>query len=192
MNPQFKQAEADWHVLRAQQGSQRSLAWLFEHFQAPALRFALRTCWDRELAQDAVQEAWLEVAGNLRKLDDPRAFRAWLFRLVRWRALDQLRRNQRHQRGRTDVETSELSAPDTSSKLDLLEQIERLPQIERQVIHLFYLEQCSINEIAAVIEIPVGTVKSRLHRAREQLKTILEADDAPSLRAVSTQPGDAE
>ena len=177
------QAEIDLYVLNARGGSRSAFERLFEHFNPIALRFAYRICGNVELAREATQEAWLEVARSMRRLTDPRGFRAWLLKQVRWRVLDQLRREQRHMHERSALDVDEVLAADDAAKNEsqnqsLIQCIERLPATERQLIHLYYLEQFSVREIAAIVNVPPGTVKSRLHRVRNRLKSLLMADSS--------------
>ena len=173
----MQQAEIDLAVMRARQGSEQAFGRLFEHFNPAVLRFAYRLGSDTELARDAVQEAWLEIARTMRRLHDPRGFRSWLFRLVRWRVLDHVRKSGKHGRNRVDLEPDEMPATQPSAEpTELIEQINQLPALEQQAIHLYYLEQLTIAEIAIVTEVPPGTVKSRLHRARKHLKQRLEQE----------------
>lgn len=181
MERKTHQAELDLCVLDARSGSRQAFERLFGYFNPIALRFAYRICGNAELARDATQEAWLEVANSIRRLTDPRAFRAWLLKLVRWRVLDQLRREQRHVHARSELDADELpnvdEVPDDASQSQFLAQcIEKLSATERQLIHLYYLEQFSVVEIAAIVDVPTGTVKSRLHRVRNRLKSLLTAD----------------
>ncbi|MCC5866149.1 MAG: RNA polymerase sigma factor [Wenzhouxiangella sp.] len=131
----MKQAEEDLMVMAAQQGNERAFEFLFRRYHAPLVRFAARMARDPELARDAVQEAWIGIARRLRRLDDPRAFRAWIFRAVRWQVLDRLKT--------PSVTTESLSeqatpAPDRDridQGRELAELIAGLPDLERQVLH---------------------------------------------------------
>jgi len=179
-------AEQDLLVLAAQAGNQRAFAALFKLHHRSLLRFAARFCNDPDLARDAVQDAWLETTRALPGLRDPRAFRSWLYRRVRWRLLDAMRSSKHQaQQSLQDIdETAQASIDDTtqlaqaqtddSARLQL--GLARLPLIDRQAIELFYLQQLQINEIAIVLEIPAGTVKSRLYRARKLLRELLAGD----------------
>ncbi|NCO18762.1 MAG: sigma-70 family RNA polymerase sigma factor [Gammaproteobacteria bacterium] len=176
MNP----AEHDLLVIDAQDGSRKALDALVRLHQRELLRFAWSLCRDAALAQDAVQDAWLKIARGIRRIDDPRAFRGWIYHAVRWRVLDLLKRAER--RGLDLDQVPTLVDPKAEGEqrdrgLDLGSAIEALPEAERESLRLFYLHGLSISEIAVVQEIAPGTVKSRLHRARNQLREHLEGDD---------------
>lgn len=181
----MKQAEEDLLVLAAQQGNEAAFNFLFRHYFAPLRRFAYRLGADSDGAQDAVQEAWIGIAKSLQRLQDVRAFRSWIFRAVRWKVLERVR--QQHlpiepldENTHSEFLLHDDAAPtdaDSSEPINRMEQaMARLPAIDRQALHLFYLQEMRISEIAIALELPEGTVKSRLHRARQTLKAVLEAE----------------
>lgn len=159
-------------VLAAQEGNERAFATLYRLYQPSLLRFSFRLCNDDALARDAVQDAWLMTLKSLKQSYPPHAFRARVFKAVRWRTLDQIRRRGRHQ---VPEELNEDLVADerpeqwaTGDQLRAL--IKALPAGEGEALYLFYLEDLSVAEIAAVQEVPAGTVKSRLARARDRLR----------------------
>jgi RNA polymerase sigma factor (sigma-70 family) len=91
----MNQAEHDLLVIDAQDGSRTAMNALVAHHHRDLLRFAYSLCRNTALAQDAVQDAWIKVVRRLRRLNDPRAFRGWVYHAVRWRVLDLLRRADR-------------------------------------------------------------------------------------------------
>lgn len=84
-------AKEDFLVLAAQGGDIRAFDALFRLYDLPLRRFAYRLSGDRELAMDAVQDAWITLSRTLRKLKDPRGFRVWAYKTVRWRVTDRAR-----------------------------------------------------------------------------------------------------
>jgi RNA polymerase sigma-70 factor (ECF subfamily) len=173
----MNQAEHDMLVIDAQDGSREALDALVRHHHQDLLRFAYSLCRDTALAQDAVQDAWIKVAGRLRALDDPRAFRGWVYHAVRWRVGDLHKRAYRADRPLDEAEAAADSTGARDRRMDLAAALEALPVIERQALQLFYVSGLTIPEIAVVLDIPAGTVKSRLHRARGLLKQHFEGDD---------------
>ena len=169
----MNQAEQDLLVLTAQDGNHQAFGLLFKLYHKPLVGFAYKLSNDRELANDAVQEAWVKAAKNIRKLHDPRAFKSWIYRLVRWKTTDMLRQTTR---SGIQLEEFDDKAVYSSKKEESLQDealstaINNLPETEKQIIHLFYLDEMKITEISVILEIPVGTVKSRLNRARRILK----------------------
>ena len=176
----MNQAEHDMLVLEAQDGRTRALERLVRHHDRDLLRFAYSLCRDLPTAQDAVQDAWIRVSRRLRRLEDPRAFRGWLYHAVRWRVIDLLRQPHRRaepldEDGRHADRSSDPVSRDRD--LDLARAIDGLPGIERETLQLFYVSGLRIAEIAVVLDIAPGTVKSRLARARERLRQTLQGED---------------
>ncbi|MET1257308.1 RNA polymerase sigma factor [Aliikangiella maris] len=176
------QAEEELLVLAAQEGSHDAFNQLVQYFQKPLLMFAYKLSSDMELSRDAVQDSWIRLAGRLGRLDDPRAFKSWIYRTVRWRVLDLLRTRKTVQIELDDIccEANQnhdnlavqhsVDNPQADNQQVLTVAINQLPAIERQIIYLFYLDEMKLIEIAFVLDIPLGTVKSRLNRARKMLK----------------------
>lgn len=181
----MRQAEHDLLVLEARSGRRSALDALVSFHHADVVRYAYSLCNDLALARDAVQDAWLTVTRRLRRLDDPRAFRSWLYHAVRWRTLDAVRRRTRRaETAIDDVAEGDLHSADEGEResdvrdrrLSLDAALTALPELERETIQLFYRRGLALREIAHVHDVPVGTVKSRLHRARRQLQDTLEGD----------------
>ncbi len=173
------QAEIDLMVITAQQGNSKAFGVLYRHYLSPLVGFAHKLSGDSEIANDAVQDAWVKAAKNIRQLNDPRTFKSWIYRLVRWKTLDLLRSaNKRNQRlevfdetSIADNQPSEKSEQNVANyDLSVVDFIDSLPKVEKEMIHLFYIEDFRVAEIAAILNIPTGTVKSRLNRARNILK----------------------
>lgn len=173
----MNQAEHDMLVIDAQDGSKRALDALVRHHHLNLLRFAYSLCGDTTLAQDAVQDAWIKVADRLRTLNDPRAFRGWIYHAVRWRVGDLQRRAHRADKSLNEADVGRDATDARDTRLDLSAAIKGLPELERQALQLFYVSGLAISEIAVVLGIPAGTVKSRLHRARGLLKDHFEGED---------------
>jgi len=173
----MNQAEHDMLVIDAQDGSRAAMDALVRHHYRDLLRFAYSLCRDTALAQDAVQDAWIKVARRLRTLDDPRAFRGWVYHAVRWRVGDLVRRAHRRDRPLEGAEAARDRSADRDSRIDLAAAIAELPSTEREALQLFYVSGLTIPEIAVVLDIPPGTVKSRLHRARGLLKQRLTGEN---------------
>ena len=181
----------DQHGLieRAQQGDHDAFAELVDSAIArldAAARLILR---DRELAQDAVQDALLRAWRDIRGLRDPGRFDAWLYRLTVHACLDQARRRRRRA---VEVALDPLllpGSPDSSGDLvrrDLLDQALRtLDHAQRAVVALHYLLDLPLREVAEVLGIPLGTAKSRLHYATDAMRLALESDARPPAREVS-------
>ncbi len=171
----MKTSREELLVISAQAGNEAALAELYRKFYQPLVKFAYKLCGHHDWAQDAVQDVWLDTAKKLRKLEDPKAFRSWMYRAVRWRCIDIARKANKTEQMENGKE-SEVTVSSDCIKVDdsgLLRSINQLPVVERQAIYLFYLEEFSLAEISIVLEVPQGTVKSRLNRARKNLRGLL-------------------
>ncbi len=144
---------------------------------------AFAWCHDRHLADDLVQQALLKALQKRTQLKDPAAIDGWLYRILANCLRDFYRRY------RETEEFDSARGPQTESALqaaereDVVAQVRRavasLPLAQRQVITLIDLEGSSYNDVAVALDIPLGTVMSRLCRARRALKDRLHPDMAP-------------
>jgi RNA polymerase sigma-70 factor (ECF subfamily) len=162
----------------SQAGSIEALDGLARRWTPRLLRYAARvlgaTGDSTEAARDVVQETWIGAIRGLRGLRDPAHFPAWIYGIATRKCADAIRANVRRRRREEGTEAGDTvkSEPRLTSEqqIDLATAIRGLPPIHRAALHLFYREELSVDEIASVLGIPAGTVKSRLHHAREALK----------------------
>lgn len=144
---------------------------------------------DRE---DCVQEIFTQVYLHLDRYDDRWAFSTWIYRLARNRFIDYCRRSTRRQRREMVLEPDQphvelaTSHPQDSLNgsspgslqvilmLDLERAIDMLCDDDRELLHLYYGEEMKLTQITTVLNLPTGTLKSRLHRIRKQLRNLLE------------------
>jgi RNA polymerase sigma-70 factor (ECF subfamily) len=159
-----------------------ALGTLFERYSAMVYRTALAITREEHTAEDILQECFLRVYTYGTSIDPERPLRPWLYRVTVNLAYD--RSARRSVRPLDDVIewltglASALPAPDDrAEERELLQMvrkvIDELPAMHRAVIVLHYMEDLSLEEIARVMELPPGTVKSRLHYARERLRRML-------------------
>lgn len=174
----------EWLVIRCQGNDPDALRRLFEQWHPRLHALATRLTGHPDAADDAVQATWLVIVRRLCTLRDPSAFRAWAFRIAANKCRDQLR-TRAAQPPRVDSNAVEYvvdreqdrqrSREHASTQLaDLRAAIERLDSARRELLRLHYLEGESVQAIAARLSIPPGTVKSRLHHAREKLKQAIQ------------------
>jgi RNA polymerase sigma-70 factor, ECF subfamily len=168
-------------VLRCQAGDERAFARLLDGFGPRTLAYLRGLVGDD--AEDVQQEVWLAVYRGIHTLADPRAFRTWLFRTTRHRAIDFLRARRRE---RELVEDAALEGGDAASPAEdddplapldasaLAPALAELPPAQREVLLLRYQHDMSYAELALVTGCPVGTVRSRLHHAKRRLQELLE------------------
>lgn len=172
----------EWLVLRCQDGDGDALRQLFKQWQPRLGRLAWRLTADRDAASDVVQDAWLAIVRGLRKLDDPARFRSWAFRIITNKCVDWTRKRVVQRRATEDLAhctsavTDETSSSSTSQEEHrrIRDAVASLPNEQRAIVSLHYLEGMSVKEIARVFSLPVGTVKSRLFHARSCLRQAIE------------------
>ena len=179
----LQQANADLLVLEAQAGDRTAFEKLYRHYNKPLLRFAYRFCSDEQLTSDAVQEAWITLSKTLNSLKDPRGFRVWAYKTVRWRVVDQLRRGVMPGGAQTEPLSEDTAMCEVggcahlATSDQLKTHLAKLPAEERHALALFYFEEMKLSEIAVILEVPIGTVKSRLNRARGKLREQMSGDE---------------
>ena len=167
----------------ARLGDRAAQEQLVVRYQKKFLRHAYRLLGDAEQAKEAVQDGWVEIVRGLPKLKDDGAFQAWAFRIVTRRCAKYIAGLQRT---RAMIETVACEpAPGNRAEADnelaadrkpVREALAQLPAKHRAAVALFYLEEMSVAEVAVALDIPVGTVKSRLMHARGMLRAALEGE----------------
>jgi RNA polymerase sigma-70 factor (ECF subfamily) len=166
-------------VLRCQEGDRAAFERLVSRWQDRLWRHAWRMTGREEAASDAVQETWVAIVRHIRRLEDPAAFPSWAYRICTSRCVDWVRREQRRRGAAQQMAHDALPEPprqaSSADSHDAVRRaVARLTQHHRAVVSLHYGEGLGLAEIAAVLGIPEGTVKSRLHNAREKLRAELE------------------
>jgi RNA polymerase sigma-70 factor (ECF subfamily) len=160
-------------AIRCQLGERDAFDALIARWHEPLWRYLRRMAGNDDAAADLVQDTWIRVLRGITGLRQPASLRPWLFGIARRVAMDRLRSAYAHPPSE-DVELDDLPADaDLQIEEDLAildAAMWTLPLADREVLTLFYLRELSIDEIAALLEIPVGTVKSRLFRARRALR----------------------
>ena len=169
-------------LLRCQAGDETAYSELVERY-SPRLRYFLRRLaseTDAHAVEDILQDVWVDVFRGLARLVDLGAFPAWIYRIARDRAVRRLRRRQLPQQPLDDgkqiaqPDTEEFAAEDAAR---IHAALEKLPGEQREVLVLRFLEEMTYEDIARVVDDPVGTIRSRLHYAKRALRGILERNN---------------
>ena len=164
-------------VTRARTDDDRAYGELVHRFQDMAYGYAYAILNDFHLAEDAAQEAFIEAYRCLPGLEHPQAFPAWLKRIV-FKHCNRLTRGKRVSTTALDA-AGEVAAhapgPDEIAEqrdvqAQVLAAVRTLPDDQRTVTTLYYIKEYSQDEIAAFLDVPTSTVKSRLHASRQRLK----------------------
>ena len=179
--------ESDVAQLRG--GDLDALSALLTRYQNRLYRYLLRLVREPAEAEDLFQQTWLRVAEKIRQFDPRRNFEAWLFTLARNLAIDHLRRIRPESLDQPAADTAGESAAARlpSHERPAIEGIlareragrlgaalEMLPMVQREVLTLRFEEEMKLEEIAEVLDAPLSTVKTRLRRALERLREMLE------------------
>jgi RNA polymerase sigma-70 factor, ECF subfamily len=165
-------------VVRCQAGDEGAFAELVGRYDARLAYFLRKLVGER--ADDVLQEVWLDVFRNLPRLADPQAFRAWVYRIARDRAFGLLRKSRQIEQplGEADVpDEADDNGFDAEDAARIHAALDLLPPEQREVLVLRFVETMSYEAIARVTSQPLGTVRSRLHYAKQALRTILERNE---------------
>jgi RNA polymerase sigma-70 factor, ECF subfamily len=154
------------HLIRERR-HREALEHLLNRYETKVFRMALTFLKDAAQAEDVTQEIFLKLWQALPGYDGRASPGTWLYAIARNTCLSASRSNS-YRRVLPLDQTSEPAAPSSTvvPDMELQQAIDRLPEIQRTVIELFYLQEKSIEEVARMLGIPEGTVKSHLHRAR--------------------------
>ena len=168
-------------ISRARGGDRDAFGELVEQYRDNVYRLAYRMCGNAYDADEAAQEAFVAAWRALPNFRGDAKFSTWLYRLTTNAAIDVMRREKRHQTV-GDGEMMDL-ADDADSPQETVERTEQQEAVQkalatlseeyREVLLLRYMEELDYAEIADVLQLPSGTVKSRINRAKAALKTAL-------------------
>ncbi|HYF93009.1 MAG TPA: RNA polymerase sigma factor [Symbiobacteriaceae bacterium] len=189
---------------RCQDGDKNAYATIVGQYQSQVLALCLRMTGSREDAADVAQQAFIQAYRHLDRYDPGQPFRPWLYKIATNECIAFLRRTRKHQASPAPDEVLEnVSDPadGAPSIVDLAEDRERvraavaqLPLPARQVVVAYYFQELGYQEIARQTGIPIGTVGTLLHRAKQQLRKLLtetevQPDAARSTRTPAALPG---
>jgi RNA polymerase sigma-70 factor, ECF subfamily len=169
-------------VLRCQEGDAEAFEALVGRWQRRLWRHAWRLTGNESAAWDVLQEAWIGISRGINRLADAAAFPAWAYQIVSnkcrdWGRCEQRRREATEMYSEWMQSTDQEVAAIQQQHNSLKEALEQLSGPDRAVLSLRYEEQFDTAEIACILGVPEGTVKSRLFYARQRLRKYLEDDD---------------
>jgi len=168
----------EYLVLAARSGDRKAGEQLARRWNRRLLAHAWRLLGDADLAADAAQSAWVEITRGLARLNDVRAFPAWAYRIVSRQCARRIGALQRDRALKRDLAAEpQIEAAGDDDQDSLRAAIRTLPPGQRAAVALFHLEDMSIAEAAVALDVPAGTVKTRLMHARRALRAVLEGDD---------------
>lgn len=181
-------------IEHARQGRESAFRELIGRYERPVFSLIYRLVRDRERAEDLSQDTFIKVLNHIDRYDPSYKFSSWIFKIAHNTALDHLRRREPetlsidgspHARTAAEVEATTLtpastdeSPEDYASSRELGQEIEvaigRLRAEYRTAIMLCHVEGRPYEEIAHIMDVPLGTVKTYIHRARNELRKQLE------------------
>ena len=162
-----------WLVLRAQSGDREALEALLDGLQHPLQRYIVRVIGNAAAADDVLQETLMRIYRKLQWLDDPAHLRPWAYRIAsreafRW--LDRRQKTLAREADDADLETIAEAPPAFIPEGDVERLAQMLSPASRAVVLLHYQHDLTIAEVAAVLGVAAGTVKSRLAYGLRQLR----------------------
>jgi RNA polymerase sigma-70 factor (ECF subfamily) len=169
-------------VREAQDGSAAAMAQLYSLHWRGAYRAAYLVVHDAAAAEDIAQDAFLAAVEALDRFDRRRPFRPWLHRIVVNRALDWARREALRRRVDGAESVFEPLPPPAEIGGEMIAALKELPAEQRAVVVLRHLLEYTPGEIARMLDLPRGTVNSRLRRGLDRLRETAEADTAMESR----------
>ena len=150
---------------------------LVERFDPKLRAHAWRLLGDADLAGDVVQQGWVEIVRGLARLQDEAAFAAWAYRIVSRRCARAIRAAQQRRRLSAALTAEPESIAGEGTDFSALRAAVRaLPPEQRAAVALYHFEELSVAETAVALDVPAGTVKTRLMHARRKLRALLEGD----------------
>jgi len=172
MKDNLSKLQNQFLVMAAQDGNEAALDKLVSLWQKKLWQYVFGLTTDVHASWDITQQTWLEIIKGLRKLHDPKCFKAWAYKIATNRTIDWLKNKKKNQH--INLESIEVVSNRKENDIQAKELVQRLKCDSRVVLSLYYFEQLNISEISIALNIPPGTVKSRLFTAREELKKLWE------------------
>jgi RNA polymerase sigma-70 factor, ECF subfamily len=178
-------------AVRLRRGDVDAIAALMQHYQHRLYRYMLRMVRQPSTAEDLFQQTWLRVMERGPSYDPRRSFEGWLFAIAHNLAIDHLRRRQPEsldeplpsQSGATRADLTPGSGADAlehvlagERSVRVAEAVAELPALSREIVTLRFEEEMKLEDIAEVMSLPLGTVKTRLHRAMKSLQQALSRE----------------
>jgi RNA polymerase sigma-70 factor (ECF subfamily) len=167
----------EWIALRCQAGDKTGFEDLVAIMERPLLYYATKLTGNAETALDVLQDVWVKVFRGIRRLRNPASLRPWLYRVTHGLAVDRIRQHVSRERAEEAHAAGFHEATDVSftggDAAAIHEALNCMEPKHREVLVLYFLEDFSLAEVAAILGCSEGTVKSRVHYAKRMMKEIL-------------------
>jgi RNA polymerase sigma-70 factor (ECF subfamily) len=181
----------DYYIKKTLDGDSASFGFLVEKYQNMVFSLAIKMLKHREESEEVSQDTFVKAYKSLSKFHGESKFSTWLYRVAYNTCLDRIKKNRKYN---NNVEINDATSNEifhAESIFDSLENKERseiiqecmdkLPEDERAIIHLFYFEELSLKEIIEVVSISEGNLKVKLYRARKKLFSIFKESVEPEI-----------
>jgi RNA polymerase sigma-70 factor (ECF subfamily) len=181
-------ARDTWIALRCKLGDPQGFRDLVAELELPLLYYVTKLIGDADLALDVLQGVWTRVFRTVRNLREPAALRTWVYRIARGLALNRVRSETTRQNAEQAAAAVQEVGQDSNPQFDaedieaLHAALDELDEKHREVLVLHFLEDLSIGEIAEIVGVPAGTVKSRIHYAKRAIERQLKEGNHGSQR----------
>ena len=173
MNNQEQKIHTELLVIRCLRGETDAFEPIVAQWQSPMLAFALRYLGNENDALDVVQEAWTAIIKGLHKLQSPSLFVPWMFRILTNKCIDRLRIKRINAQSLENVDLPSMPPETLDINESLNKAVEQLSDEYKTLVLLRFGQGLSTEQIAAILNIPEGTVRSRMHRTLVRLREIL-------------------
>ena len=173
-------------IRRAKEGEAGAFTELIDEHQHRLLCFLHRICADHALCEDIVQDAFVRVLRNIDRFDERHRFSTWLFTIAKRLLFNALQKHRPlcecewleswESPGRGLTQMAEMKEVQENLSVLLDEAMESLSPIQRETVVLYHHHGQAVSDIASLLDIPCGTVKSHLHRARGRMRDWIRGD----------------
>ena len=180
-----------YYIKKTLDGDSASFGFLVDKYQNMVFTLAIKMLKHREDSEEVSQDAFIKAYKSLSRFNGESKFSTWLYRIAYNACLDRIKKNSKFI---NTVEINDVTSNEVfqaSTVFDSLEKKERsviiqecmnkLPEDERAIIHLFYFEELSLKEIIEVVSISEGNLKMKLYRARKKLFSIFKKSVEPEI-----------
>ncbi|MCS7092692.1 MAG: RNA polymerase sigma factor [Patescibacteria group bacterium] len=174
MKDKFSVADDPLLVTKSKNGDLKSFEALVKKYQQPLLRKAKIILKDDEFAKDAVQDTFVKAYKNLFKFDEKKPFRPWIYKIMTNTAYDIIKKEKKLVALSDNVPTSEESMLEKLIRIEeikrLIRALSKLPEMYEKPLREFYIENMSYAKIATAMNLPINTIRTRIHRGKHYLK----------------------
>jgi len=171
-------------VLRAQAGDKEAFNELLRGVQQPLVRYIYRLTGERASAEDILQEVFIIIYRKIKWLENPKLFQPWAYRIASRETFRRLKTETRRIQQITDEEILKLVQSAPPEEIYEPELIAKIPDFlaelspaSRAVVVLHYLEEMPLSQVAEILDIAIGTAKSRLSYGLESLRKIVRSEN---------------